>query len=100
MLTRRTSSGCQLAQQNRTVEARQLFQQAIAVRRDHAGAINNLGVLYSQMNQVNDAIAGFQYGIGVAPTIQPYLNLARLYVRLQERNKARHTSTTATAQTQ
>ena len=44
------------------------------------------------MNQVNDAIAAFQYGIGVAPDSDSlYLNLARLYVRLQERNKARDT---------
>jgi hypothetical protein len=40
------------------------------------------------MNQFNDAIAAFQYGIGVAPDSDNlYLNLARLYVRLQNGTK-------------
>lgn len=84
--------GLLLAKQNRQAEALKLFQQAIASRRDHGGAINNLGVLYSQMNQANDAIAAFQYGIEVAPDADNlYLNLARVYVRLQDWSKARDT---------
>jgi Flp pilus assembly protein TadD len=82
--------GLAIAQQNRLKEARDYVQKAISVKRDHAGAINNLGVLYLQLNQPNDAIAAFKYGLEVAPESDSlYLNLARVYVRLQDRHKAR-----------
>ena len=45
------------ARQGRFDEARELFQKAITLQRDHAGAINNLGVLYGERRQFNDAIA-------------------------------------------
>jgi tetratricopeptide (TPR) repeat protein len=60
------------------------------VQRDDASAINNLGVLYANLGQANDAIAAFQYGIQVAPDVDIlYLNLSRAWVRLGERDKAR-----------
>jgi Flp pilus assembly protein TadD len=79
-----------LAEQGRTTEAKQLFERAIAINRDHGGAINNLAVLYMKLGQRNDAIAAFQYGIQVAPEDATlYLNLGRLYVGMGERDKAR-----------
>jgi tetratricopeptide (TPR) repeat protein len=76
--------------QGRGNEARDWFQRAIAVRRDFSGAINNLGVLYMQIEQPNDAIAAFQYGVEVAPQEDIlYVNLAKVYARLGEREKAK-----------
>ena len=58
--------------------------------RGDAGAVNNLGVLYSQMGQTNDAIAAFEYGIRVAPDDEMlYMNLGRVYVRMGDRARAR-----------
>ena len=60
------------------------------VRISDAGAINNLGVIYMQMQKPQEALAAFQYGIKVAPDDETlYLNLARVYVRLGDRAKAR-----------
>ena len=58
--------------------------------RDHPGAINNLGVLYAKMGQPNDSIAAFRYGIKMNPDDDElYLNLARIYVTMGQREKAR-----------
>ena len=46
--------------EGRNDEARKLFEQAISIRRDDSSAINNLGVLYVNMGQMNDAVAAFQ----------------------------------------
>jgi Flp pilus assembly protein TadD len=71
-------------------EAREAFQKAITVQRDHVPAINNLGVLYMQMHKEEDAVAAFKYGIEVAPDDDiSYLNLARVYARAGDRVKAR-----------
>ena len=57
---------------------------------DHPGAINNLGVLYAKLGQPNDAIAAFRYGIRTNPEDDElYLNLARIYVTMGQRDKAR-----------
>ena len=57
---------------------------------DHPGAINNLAVLYAKLGQPNDAIAAFRYGIRTNPDDDElYLNLARIYVTMGEREKAR-----------
>ena len=71
-------------------EARKLFELAISIQRDNASAINNLGVLFLNTGQTGDAIAAFQYGIRVAPDAEMlYLNLGRVWVRMNEREKAR-----------
>ena len=62
-----TQLGLLLVRQNRLDEAREAFQQAISVQRDHVSAINNLGVLYMQTHKVDDAVAAFRYGMEVAP---------------------------------
>jgi tetratricopeptide (TPR) repeat protein len=75
---------------NGWIAARRLFEQAIALRRDNAQAINNLAVLYANLGQTKDAIAAFRYGIRVAPDEDLlYLNLSRTWLRLGERDKAR-----------
>jgi tetratricopeptide (TPR) repeat protein len=82
--------GLLLAKEGRSKEAREWFQQAIALRKNFSGAINNLGVLYMQLEQPNDAIAAFQYGIEVAPQEDIlYVNLAKVYARLGEGEKAK-----------
>ncbi len=85
-----TQLGLLLVRQNRLDEAREAFQKAISVQRDHVWAINNFGVLYMQMRKVDDAVAAFRYGIDVAPDEEiSYLNLARVYARQGDRMKAR-----------
>jgi protein O-GlcNAc transferase len=84
-----TQLGLLLVRQNRLQEARDAFLEAITAQRDHLPAINNLGVLYMQMHQVEDAVAAFKYGIEVAPEDEiSYLNLARVYAREGDRTKA------------
>ena len=59
---------------------------AIEAQQDHPGAINNLGVLYAKTGQPNDAIAAFRYGMKMNPDDDElYLNLARIYVTMGER---------------
>jgi tetratricopeptide (TPR) repeat protein len=71
-------------------EARRFFQQAIAARRDYAPAINNLATLYARAGQWNDAIAAFRYGIDAVPGEESfYLNLASVYVSMDNREAAR-----------
>ncbi|MDR3718005.1 MAG: FG-GAP-like repeat-containing protein [Bryobacteraceae bacterium] len=84
------SLGLLLAKQGNTGEARKLFELAISIRRDDASAINNLGVLFLNTGQTNDAVAAFQYGIRVAPDADMlYMNLARVWVRQGDRDRAR-----------
>ena len=60
------------------------------MQRDYAPALNNLGVLYLKMGQINDAIAAFRFGIRQAPDEDMlYLNLGRVYIQAGERDKAR-----------
>jgi tetratricopeptide (TPR) repeat protein len=69
--------------------SREWFERAIEARRDYAPAINNLASLYARTGQPNDAIAALRYGISVAPDEELlYLNLASLYVRLDNREAA------------
>jgi len=82
--------GSLLSSQGRFEDARRYLQQAIAARRDDDFAINNLGVVYMQMHQFDDAIAAFQYGLKFAPDNETlYLNLARAYVDTGDRPRAR-----------
>ena len=47
-------------------------------------------MLYAKLGQPNDAIAAFQYGIRTNPDDDElYLNLARIYVTMGQRDKAR-----------
>jgi tetratricopeptide (TPR) repeat protein len=83
--------GLMFARQGRFNEARDWFQKAITLQRDHAGAINNLGDLYGERRQFNDAIAAFEYGIRVAPDDDTlYLNLGRIHIQLGDRDRSRN----------
>ena len=85
-----TQLGLLQVRANRLEEARVSFQKAVTLQRDHVWAINNLGVLYMQMHQVDDAVAAFRYGMEVAPDEEiSYLNLARVYARQGDRARAR-----------
>ena len=82
--------GLALAKQGQPDEAKKYFEQAIALKRDYAGAINNLGVLYIQQGKTNDAVAAFEYGISVAPQDEMiYLNLGRVYAQQGQLDRAR-----------
>ena len=71
---------------------REWFERAIEARHDYAPAINNLATAYAGNGQSNDAVAALRYGIRVAPDEDSlYLNLASLYVRLDDREAARRT---------
>jgi len=49
-------------------------------RSRRSAIINNLGILYMEMGQPNDAIAAFLNGIEVAPEDESlYLNVGRIY---------------------
>ena len=67
-----------------------MLQEAIRLKPDFAAAVNNLGVLYMQQGQMNDAIAAFRYGIQAAAKDEIlYMNLARIYIQSGEREQAR-----------
>ncbi len=80
------------SREGRDREAREWFQRAIKSRRTYAPAVNNLASLYARTGQPNDAVAALLYGIEIAPGEESlYLNLAALYVRLDNREAARST---------
>jgi FimV-like protein len=59
-------------------------------RPSYPEALNNLGVLYLRTRRTQEAIASFEQSIRVAPAYdQSYLNLARVYALLGDKDKAR-----------
>jgi Flp pilus assembly protein TadD len=68
----------------------QSLVRAIDLRPEYPEALNNLGVLLVRSQQYGEAEARFQACIRVAPNFdQAYLNLARLYVTLNDKAKAK-----------
>ena len=66
------------------------LKKALALRPVYPEALNNLGVLYLRTRRPQEAIASFEESIRVAPAYdQSYLNLARVYTILGDREKAR-----------
>ena len=62
----------------------------MAVRPDYAEALNNLGILLVQQAHYSEAKQQFETCIQVAPSFdQAYLNLAKLYIVLNDKEKAR-----------
>jgi Flp pilus assembly protein TadD len=62
----------------------------VSLRPDYPDALNNLGVFLVREERYLEAEEKFKACIRVAPTFdQGYLNLARLYVILKEKGKAR-----------
>src|SRR5450631_1572624 len=56
------------AQQNRQLEAEQLFKQAIKLKPDFVSAHVDLGLLYSQSNRSDDAVAELQKALRLDPS--------------------------------
>jgi Flp pilus assembly protein TadD len=62
----------------------------VSLRPDYPDALNNLGVLFVRERRNADAEERFKACIRIAPNFdQAYLNLARLYVVLEEKQKAK-----------
>jgi Flp pilus assembly protein TadD len=62
----------------------------VNLRPDYPDALNNLGVLFVREQRYSEAKQRFETSIRVAPNFdQAYLNLARLYVLLKDKEKAR-----------
>ncbi len=78
------------ARQGQTQTALPYLEKAVSLRPDYPDALNNLGVLLVQEQRYPEAEQRFQDCIQVAPNFdQAYLNLARLYVILDDKEKAR-----------
>src|SRR5260370_30429166 len=68
----------------------QYFERSVSLRSDYADALNNLGVFFVREERYPEAEEKFKACIRVAPSFdQGYLNLARLYVILKQKDKAR-----------
>jgi Flp pilus assembly protein TadD len=62
----------------------------VNLRPDYPDALNNLGVLLVHEEHYSEAKERFETCIRVAPNFdQAYLNLARLYVLLKDKEKAK-----------
>jgi Flp pilus assembly protein TadD len=68
----------------------QRLEAAINLRPDYTDALNNLGVVFVQTQRYPEAEEKFKTCIREDPEFdQAYLNLARLYLVLNEKEKAR-----------
>ena len=84
------SLGMLYARQNELQQASEYLEKAVRLRPDNADALNNLGVLLVRMQKYPAAKEKFELCIAVAPAFdQGYLNLARLYLLENEKEKAR-----------
>ncbi|HEU5235027.1 MAG TPA: tetratricopeptide repeat protein [Terriglobales bacterium] len=82
--------GMVYAQQNQFPKASEYFERALALRPDYPDALNNLGVLLVRQGHYAEAQEKFASCIRVAPNLdQGYLNLARLYAVMNDKEKAR-----------
>ena len=78
------------ARQGQSQSALQYLEKSVSLRPDYPDALNNLGVLLVQAQRYPEAEQKFKTCIQVAPNFdQAYLNLARLYVVMNDKEKAR-----------
>ena len=78
------------ARQGQSQSALQYLEKSVSLRPDYPDALNNLGVLLVQAQRYPEAEQKFKTCIQVAPNFdQAYLNLARLYVVIKDKEKAR-----------
>jgi len=78
------------ARQEQLPLASRYLGRAVSLRPDYPDALNNLGVFFVREERYSEAEDNFKACIRVAPSFdQGYLNLARLYVILKEKDKAR-----------
>jgi tetratricopeptide (TPR) repeat protein len=82
--------GMLYAQESQAANAEQSFDRAIKLRPDYGDALNNFGVLLVREQRYSEAESKFLSCIQSNPNFdQAYLNLARLYVLLNAKDKAR-----------
>ena len=68
--------GLELLKAARCEEARQRFEQAIKLKRDHAQAYNNLGVTYDALGRNTEAIEALKQAVHIKPdNAESYFNL-------------------------
>ncbi len=72
------------------VAAERGFQRVLKAQPNHVGALGNLGVVYSRMQRVPDAIAVYRRALKLAPD-EPglLLNLGLAYLKLEDYNAAK-----------
>ena len=70
--------------------AEQGFRQVLRAEPNHAGALGNLGVVYSRMDRVADAIDVYRRALRIAPN-EPglLLNLGLAYLKLEDYSSAK-----------
>lgn len=72
-----------LIKEGRDQEAEAAFRLALAIRPDHAPALNNLGLVLLTRGETDQAIEAFRTAIGSRPQYaRPYNNLGVAYLRL------------------
>jgi Flp pilus assembly protein TadD/peroxiredoxin len=82
--------GMLYARQDQLEKAEQFLRKAADLRPGYPDALNNLGVLLVRQGRASDAESIFRDCIRSNPSFdQPYLNLARLYMLSNDREKAR-----------
>ncbi|CAN2045918.1 putative Tetratricopeptide repeat protein [Candidatus Magnetomoraceae bacterium gMMP-1] len=65
------------------------YEKSIAIQKDMAPALNNLGVLYMQEGCYENALKNFEAAIKTSPSyVDPYYNTACLYSKMQKYNNA------------
>jgi Flp pilus assembly protein TadD len=78
------------AQREQMPLAKQYLEKAISLRPDYPDALNNMGVILVREQRYPEAEEKFKTCIQSAPNFdQAYLNLARLYVILNDKEKAK-----------
>src|SRR6266536_2485910 len=84
------SLGMLYAQQDQIPKAERELERALTLRPEYPDALNNFGVLLVREQQYSAAEEKFRFCIQSNPNFdQAYLNLARLYVLLNRKDKAR-----------
>ena len=82
--------GMLYARQGQAQNALLYLEKAVSLRPGYPDALNNLGVLLVQAQRYLDAEQQFKTCIGVGANFdQAYLNLARLYVLMNDKQKAK-----------
>ena len=67
-------------------EAYRIYRNILSLRKTHAGALNNVGVIYMQQDRLVDALGMLNSAIEVDPgNADPYYNLACIEARMKNR---------------
>jgi Flp pilus assembly protein TadD len=81
------------AQRGNAEKGREYSLKALHLLPRYPEALNNLGVLHICDHQVNEGLTAFRDPIRIAPEFEAaYLNMARVYIALGNRQEARGSS--------